>query len=122
MAVGIFYGSSGGATAEVAEMIKKRLDTDANLIDIAGASPNDFMRYSHMILGTSTWGDGDLQVDWEEFFETFQTIDLRGKTVALFGLGDQEEYSETFLDGMGTLYMQAVKNGAHIVGDAWPAP
>ncbi|WP_456402149.1 flavodoxin [Hydrogenimonas sp.] len=121
MAVGIFYGSTGGATARVAEMIGKRLNSDADLIDVADATSEEFERYETIILGTSTWGDGDLQEDWEAFFETFRTIDLSGKTVAIFGLGDQEEYPETFLDGMGALYTQAIKNGANIVGDGWPA-
>lgn len=120
MRVGIFYGSSGGATERVAKMIKEALDMDADLVDIAYAKAEDFDRYDTIILGSSTWGDGDLQDDWEDFFDEFKKIDLRGKTVALFGLGDQEEYPDTFADALGILYEQSLKNGARIVGDRWP--
>ncbi|WP_457592840.1 flavodoxin [Hydrogenimonas sp.] len=121
MKVGIFYGSSGGATERVAKMIKEALDMDADLIDVASAKAEDFDRYEKIILGSSTWGEGDLQDDWEEFFDTFKTVDLRGKTVALFGLGDQEEYPDSFVDAIGTLYEQALKKGAKIVGTGWSA-
>ncbi|BBG66701.1 flavodoxin 1 [Hydrogenimonas sp.] len=121
MSVGIFYGSSGGATERVAKMIKEALGIDSDLIDIADAKAEDFDRYDILILGSSTWGDGDLQDDWEDFFDEFKKIDLKGKTVALFGLGDQEEYPDTFVDAMGILYGQAVENGAKTVGGGWPA-
>ncbi len=121
MAVGIFYGSSSGATEEVARMIQEALGVEADLINIAEAKPEDFDRYDKIILGSSTWGDGDLQDDWEDFFDEFKKIDLTGKTVALFGLGDQEEYPDTFVDAMGILYKQALKNGAEIVGSGWPS-
>ena len=52
-------------------------------------------------------------------YEEFKTIDLSGKTVAFFGVGDQESYYDTFVDGLGILYETAKKNGANIVGDAW---
>ncbi len=120
MRVGIFYGSSGGATERVAKMIKEALDMDADLIDVAYAKAEDFDRYDKIVLGSSTWGDGDLQDDWEDFWEEFKKVDLRGKTVALFGLGDQEEYPDTFVDAMGTLYLLVLKKGANIVGTGWP--
>jgi len=120
MAVGIFYGSSGGVTKGVAEMIKDELGVEADLIDIADAEVDDFEKYNKIILGTSTWGEGDLQDDWDEFFDDFTNVDLTGKTVAFFGVGDQEGYPDNFLDGMGILYEQAVKNGANVVGNGWP--
>ena len=119
MAVGIFYGSNGGATEKVAEMIKDELGVEADLIDVADAQISDFDKYTEMILGTSTWGEGDLQDDWDDIFDDFQKVDLSGKTVALFGNGDQEGYPNNFLDGMGTLYKQAVENGASVVGNGW---
>lgn len=119
MAVGIFYGSNGGATKGVAEMIKDELGVEADLIDIADAKVDDFEKYTKIILGTSTWGEGDLQDDWDDFFDDFTNVDFTGKTVAFFGVGDQDGYPDNFLDGMGTLYEQAVKKGANVVGDGW---
>jgi len=120
MRTAIFYGSSGGTTKSVAEQIKKALGYDVDLIDVADAKGEEFERYDKIILGTSTWGEGDLQDDWEDFFEEFQKVDLSGKKVALFGTGDQEEYPESFVDAMGILYEQPVSNGAEIVGGGWP--
>lgn len=46
------------------------------------------------------------------------TIDLSQKKVALFGLGDQEVYAESFVNGMGELYNHISKR-TNIVGE-WP--
>jgi flavodoxin I len=119
MAVGIFYGSNGGATQRVAELIKDILGVEADLIDIADANIDDFDKYTELILGTSTWGEGDLQDDWDDIFDDFKKVDFSGKVVAFFGNGDQEGYPDNFLDGMGTLYKQAVENGANVIGDGW---
>jgi flavodoxin I len=71
-----------------------------------------------VIIGTSTWGEGDLQDDFEESWDEFCNIDFTGKRVALFGLGDQEGYADNFLDAMGTLYEKIVQNGAEVVGES----
>ena len=119
MAIGIFYGSNGGATEFVAEKIQKALGLESNLHDIANTEMEEFGNYIHMIIGSSTWGEGDLQDDWDKCFEDFEEVDFSGKTVAFFGLGDQEGYEENFLDAMGILHDAAVAKGATVVGH-WP--
>jgi len=119
MSIGIFYGSNGGITEGVAEQIKNALGLDAELHDIAEVDMEKFADYSKVIIGTSTWGDGDLQDDWDDAFNDFEGVDFSGKTVAFFGLGDQEGYEDNFVDGMGTLHDAAVKNGATVVGNGW---
>lgn len=61
------------------------------------------MRFGFIIIGHSTWYDGELQSDFEAFFDEFQTIDFTYKIVALYGLGDQYGYDEYFVDGLGVL-------------------
>ncbi len=117
MQVTIIFGSTGGTTEEVAQAIAENLSCETQLIDIANASIDDFKNSENIILGTSTWGDGDLQDDWEDFFENLDNIDFSTKKVALFGLGDQDSYEDTFLDGMGTLYTKVKEKGASIIGD-----
>lgn len=117
MQITIIYGSTGGSTEEIAQSIAKNLSCETNLIDVADASAEDFKNSSNLILGTSTWGDGDLQDDWEDFFEELDNIDFNGKKVAFFGTGDQESYYDTFLDGMGTLHEKVKEQGGTIVGD-----
>jgi len=120
MAIGLFYGSNGGATETAAELIKETLGLETDLIDISDVDMDKFDEYDKIIIGTSTWGEGDLQDDWEKCFEDFQNVSFAGKTVAFFGLGDQDGYEDNFQDAMGTLHDAAVENGASVVGNGWP--
>lgn len=115
MSVAIVYGSSTGNTQSVAEMIANALGK-GEVLDIASVSAQDLNGYDSLILGTSTWGDGELQDDWDAF--DWSDVDFNGKTVALFGLGDQESYSDEYCDGLKLLYDEVKAKGANIVG-AW---
>jgi len=115
--IGLFYGSNGGATENVANSIKSALEAkgaSVDLKDVSSSSKDDLGLYKNIIFGTSTWGMGDLQDDWIDFVEVVNDTDLSGKTVALFGTGDQFGYPDTFVDGIGLIY-EAV-SGAKIVG------
>jgi flavodoxin I len=117
--VGLFYGSSSGVTKNAAKQIAedlKKTGIEVELIDVAVANSSMLGAYKHLIFGTSTWGLGDLQDDWEGFIGDLEKSDLGGKKVALFGAGDQDGYPDTFVDGMGILYDAAMKAGADIVG------
>ncbi|MGP1561277.1 MAG: flavodoxin [Helicobacteraceae bacterium] len=101
MKIGVFYGSSTGNTKSVAEDIASKLGTEAT--DISNASIDDLLACDVLVLGTSTWGQGDLQDDWDAFLPNLEGADLSSKTIALFGLGDQEMYSEEFVNSLGIL-------------------
>jgi len=47
---------------------------------------------------------GEMHSDWERFIDKMIESDLTGKKIALFGLGDQKLYPESFVDGMGTIF------------------
>lgn len=87
--------------------------------DIAGSTPEDMLPYQVLILGIPTWGIGEPQEDWLGFIPKLETLDLTGRYAALFGLGDQESYPETFADALGWLYDSVVGTGCRIVG-SWP--
>jgi flavodoxin I len=115
--IGIFFGSSTGNTEEVAQQLQETLGGDADTPrSVAGVTADELTRYEALILGTSTWGEGDLQDDWDDALSTLEATDLSGKKVALFGLGDQEGYPDSFVDGIGTLAASARKAGATVVG------
>jgi flavodoxin I len=118
MNIRLFYGSSTGNTERVAELIKDAWD-DITVAAIGDADPEDLAEADGLILGTSTWDDGELQEDWVAWMENFDDIDLSGKKVALFGLGDGVGFADNFLDAMGTLYAKVVERGASIIG-FWP--
>lgn len=115
--ISIIYGSSTDNTRETAEKIAKQLsEFSPQLKDVAQCSADDFTAADCLILGTSTWGLGDLQDDWYDMLPKLKSVDLSGKTVALFGLGDASSYSDTFVDGMGELYEFFSGKGCKIVG------
>ncbi len=103
-----------GNTSDVAEKIKEAFG-DAELVDVADASA-DNLDADLVILGTSTWGIGDLQDDFEDFMDTLEEADLSDKTVALFGLGDQDGYPDTFCDGMGSVYEAIADKCGKVIG------
>jgi flavodoxin I len=118
--IGLFFGSDEGNTESVAYRIQQRFGTDVvDVFDIADVTQLEFAEYDKIILGISTWDFGQIQSDWEEFWGDIEQVAFAGKTVALFGLGDQFGYGDFFLDAMGMLHDVVVGNGADIVGH-WP--
>ncbi len=116
--IGIFYGSTMGNTQSVAESIAAKLGIEkSNLKEVSSISPNELINYDVLFLGSSTWGDGDLQDDWDgNFINQFAQLNLSGKEVAVFGAGDSSSYSDTFCDAIGIIAEAAEKAGAKIVG------
>ncbi|MDR0413944.1 MAG: flavodoxin [Prevotellaceae bacterium] len=112
--IGIFYGSSGGNTEGVAKNIASKLCV-SDIYDVCKAQAGDLAAHDVLLFGSSTWGLGDLQDDWEGFIKTVASADLSGKKVALFGCGDSSSYADTFCDAMGKIY-QAVKDKATVIG------
>jgi len=103
--IGLFYGSSTGRTKKVAEMIQKEFGTNnIDVYNIKELKSIDILKYDNLIFGTSSWGVGDMQDDWETLIDDLVELDLSKKKIALYGLGDQIEYPESFVDGLGTLY------------------
>ncbi|MFT6389213.1 MAG: flavodoxin I [Cellvibrionaceae bacterium] len=119
--IGLFFGSDEGNTESVAQRIQSQFeDGQVDIHDIADVTQLEFTEYDQIILGIPTWDFGQIQSDWEEFWDDLSDIDFNGKTVALFGLGDQFGYGDYFLDAMGMMHDVIVENGAKIIGH-WPA-
>ncbi|MEO1021518.1 MAG: flavodoxin [Bacteroidota bacterium] len=118
--IGLFFGTDTGFTEVASEKIIELMGEDViDKHDVYDASPSDFIPYDYLILGLSTWYDGELQSDWESFFDEFKTIDFKGKHVAIFGLGDQFSYADTFIDGVGIIGKVVLENGGVLWGK-WP--
>ncbi len=75
-----------------------------------------FISFDQIIMGVPTWFDGELPNYWDEFVPALEDLDLKGKKIALFGLGDQKGYPENFLDGMGIMAEILEEQGATLVG------
>ena len=110
----VLYGSSTGTCQGIAETIAQRLGAVAT--NISACTKEALENCSNLILGTSTWGSGEMQDDWYEGVELLKGVSLSGKTVALFGCGDGYTYSDTFCGGMRELYDAVKEAGAKVVG------
>jgi flavodoxin I len=119
----LYYGSDTQKTHHVVQNVllpileRQRVHVKDKVI--AELTDVDWSDHEVFILGVPTWYYGELQSDWEAYFDHFRKLDFSGKTVALFGLGDQWGYGEWFIDGVGILAEALLENGATLVG-AWP--
>jgi len=125
--IGIFFGTETGTTRLIAKKIHKLLGDGiaAKPVNVNRTSPEEFLRYDALILGIPSYGDGALpgrganciEANWEEFLRELKEVDLSGKRIALFGLGAQERYADTFASSMIQLYNILKGYGAEFVGE-----
>ncbi len=114
--VGIFFGSSSGNTEGAAGKIQEALGGEVEVMNVSDAKAADIEKFKNVIFGSSTWGIGDLQDDFEDFMSEIEAADLNGKKVAIYGTGDQESYPDSFVDSIGTIYEALQGKGCDIVG------
>lgn len=112
----IIYGSSTGTCQNIAEIIATKLGV-SDILDVAKVTASQISAYDNLILGTSTWGAGEMQDDWYDGIKELKNANLNGKTVALFGCGDSQSYSDTFCDGMGEIYRELQSSGCNIISN-----
>ena len=110
----VVYGSSTGTCENIANTIAEKLGVEA--INVADFSADTIANHDNLILGTSTWGAGELQDDWYDGVKTLKAAGLSGKTVAIFGCGDSEGYCDTFCGGMAELFNAVKEAGAKVIG------
>ncbi|HRH79116.1 MAG TPA: flavodoxin FldB [Cellvibrionaceae bacterium] len=118
--IGLFYGSSTCYTQMAGEKIAQCLGLEqVDVLNVAETPLASCQLYHYLIFGIPTWDYGELQEDWEEIWPELDSLDLSGKEVALYGLGDQQGYPEWFLDAMGYLHAKLIQRGARLSG-YWP--
>lgn len=110
----VVYGSTTGTCESIAQTLGDQLG--AEVINVSDLTANQLAEADNIVLGTSTWGAGELQDDWYDGVNVVKSANLSGKRVALFGSGDSASYSDTFCGGMKELYDAAVAAGATVVG------
>jgi flavodoxin I len=113
----IVYSFNTKKSGKIAEKIKAEFNDDAiEMVNAEEISEDILKTYDQLILGVSTWFDGELPNYWDEFVPALEDMNLKGKKFALFGLGDQKGYPENFQDGMGLMAEILEEQGAKIVG------
>ncbi|WP_029902912.1 flavodoxin [Prevotella sp. 10(H)] len=115
--IGLFYGTSTTKTATIAKKVQEAFgDVKIDIIPVEDAWKKDFEQYDNIIVGVSTWFDGELPTYWDEVKPELETLNMKGKKVAIFGLGDQVKYPDNFVDGIGILAEAFENVGAKIIG------
>ncbi len=121
MSVGIYFATTTGKTEDIAERLHSLLNganPPKDLSDLPDLS--EFKDLDGLICGIPTWNTGaDSErsgTAWDEMLEEIGEMDLSGKKVAIFGLGDSSTYTENFCDAMEELHSYFKKSGATMVG------
>ena len=122
----IFYGPAGGRTEEVAKRIGELLgDTNHDMLSLDNATLDDINRYENIIfgiatIGKETWDAEPVESGWFEFMPELEKADLKGKKIAIYGLGDHVRWPSQFVDAMGQLYKLLKDKGIDTIGKVSP--
>lgn len=113
----LFCATGTDKTMAVANQIREAFGFDRiDLVPVEQAWKKEFESYEYLIVGTSTWFDGELPAPWDEMLPELKSLRLEGRKVAVFGLGDQVDYPDNFVDGIGILAEIFKGAGAELVG------
>jgi flavodoxin I len=113
----IIYSFHTQKSKKVAEKIIEAYGKDKiQAVNAEELTTEVFEKNNNFILSAPTWFDGELPNYWDEFVPDLEEMDLKGKTFAVFGLGDQKGYPENFCDAIGILVEILEECGANIIG------
>ena len=108
--IGIFFGPEKGSVGKVAKLIAQELGEDkATLVPVKASDASALGNYDRLIFGISTigrttWDSEHEDNDWDNFFPCLEKANWEGKKVAIYGLGDQVNYADHFVDAIFWLY------------------
>ena len=121
MTVGIYFATTTGKTEDIAERIAGLLggvETPKDMSDVDDLS--ELSTHDAIICGIPTWNTGaDSErsgTAWDTILDEIGDLNLSGKKVAIFGLGDSSTYTENYCDAMEELHRYFKQAGATMVG------
>ncbi len=76
----LFYGSSTGTCENLARDIAEKLNLDSSVVHpVSELNEKTVAAADTLLLGTSTWGWGDIQDDWADALPKLKAMSLSGK-------------------------------------------
>lgn len=124
--IGIFYGPKKGSVSKIAQIMHNELgESRADLHAIKDCPVQTLNNYDKLIfgistLGRTTWDSEHDDDDWDVFFPNLDKVNWTGKKVAIYGLGDQINYSDHFVDAIGWLFEKLITLKVEVVGFVSP--
>ncbi len=118
----VIYGSSTGNTQTVAGWVGEALAAaglQTEVVDVARAKAETVLSYDLVVLGSSTWGQGDLQDDYFNFYDDMSADQFSGKKTAVFGCGDSAMFPDNFCEAVDKIEAKAKESGAVIVAESF---
>ena len=120
MRVAIVYASATGHTEDIAERLKVLLPglelKDLDRIDFT----KQLEESEAFICCTPTWNTGSETkrsgTTWDEHIDNIPHLSLKGKPIAIVGLGDSAAFSKYFCDAMEELYRSFESAGGRMIG------
>ena len=120
----LFWGKGGNVERAARKVYSMFEPSEIDLFDLGSFDSSTITDYDLIILGGSTigaevWMDVKDDNEWSRFFRAVEKIDLSGKYVAFFGLGDQVLYPDHYVDALGIFNQEMKDSNAKIIGE-WP--
>lgn len=114
--VHILWGSQSGNAQNLANVISDSLNEDfeVSIHDMGDLDPEEIHNIKHLVLVTSTYGDGeppDNASEWMSFIKFAEDLDLSHLQFAVIGLGDT--YYPHFCQAGKDFDEYLSKRGAH---------
>jgi flavodoxin I len=114
--IALVYSFNTNKTSLAAKKIGEEFGDQIQHVNAETITEKEFLNFKKLILGVPTWFDGELPNYWDEFIPALEDLNLKGKTIAIFGNGDQKGYPENFCDGIGIMTGLMESRGAKLVG------
>lgn len=109
----LVFASMTGNTEEIAKLVAKGLEetgVELTVRELPAADPQELVDYDGIILGSYTYGDGDLADEFSDYYSDMDGLDLEGKIAAVFGSGDTAY--DNFCAAVDTLSAKLTELGA----------
>jgi len=118
MKVSILYGSTTGTTEQVADLLKNFLNShEVQVASVAAANEDHVKEADVVLLGSSTWGYGELQDDFADYVDQITPALYGNKKVAVFGCGDQVGFADVFCEAVTIIEDKLQSVGAELIGE-----
>ena len=98
--VKIVYGTGGGNTELVCEKVSSILSKKhaVDLLQVKVTDPMTIKNFDLLIFASPTYGHGQLEQYFRKFIKKAQKMDLKDKSVAVIGLGDDKYDPDYYIE------------------------